>query len=111
MVATVIAGTKRVTLPEDVRQDLGLEDGIEYVMEQTGDVVMLRPSATAVRMAYPPLDDTLDEAQIEALQKVDRLFGSLKRYRNGPPLSIMEEREAFEWGVADENSRGLEPGQ
>jgi bifunctional DNA-binding transcriptional regulator/antitoxin component of YhaV-PrlF toxin-antitoxin module len=104
MVATISTGINHVALPEDVRRDLGLEDGIDYVMEQTDDGVLLRPADTSARLTYPPLDDVPSEDQLRAMSQVDRLFGSLARYRTGPVLSRAEEREAFERGVAAENS-------
>jgi AbrB family looped-hinge helix DNA binding protein len=77
---TVITRKGQITIPIEIRRSLGLTEGDRIAVEQVGDVVQLR----------------------RAIDVVERTAGVLKKYLQGPPKSIAEEKEAFERGVADE---------
>ncbi len=69
MAATMINGNKRATLPEEVRRDLGLEDGVEYVVEGSGDVV------------------GLDRARAEQLKAVELMLASRRHFPSARVLT------------------------
>jgi len=70
----------QVTLPAEVRAHLGLKPRDRVRFEIKGDEVVLKP----------------------ATSRIDRYFGVVST--NGRVLSLREEREAFEEGVAEEVS-------
>ena len=76
----------QVTIPAEVRRDLGLREGDQLSVERLGDTVVLR-RATSV---------------------TERTAGALARYRKARPLSPDEERDAFGQAVADEVMSSLE---
>ena len=76
----------QVTIPAEVRRDLGLREGDQLSVERLGDTVVLR-RATSV---------------------TERTAGALARYRKARPLSPDEERDAFGQAVADEVTSSLE---
>ncbi len=80
MVATIISGNDRVSLPDDVREALGLQDGEVVSVEQSSHGVLLRRTVDAG----------------------DHTAGILSQYAKHPPASIEDERAAFELAVAEE---------
>ena len=64
MAATMINGDRRVTLPEEIRRDLGLEDGVEYVVERSGEAI------------------GLDRARAEQLKALEVMLASRRHFPN-----------------------------
>ena len=77
---TVVTRKGQVTIPIDIRRSLGIHEGDRVSFEQVGDVIHIR----------------------RALDVVQRTAGIFAQYVPNPPLTIEEEREAFEMGVAEE---------
>ncbi|HYI25084.1 MAG TPA: AbrB/MazE/SpoVT family DNA-binding domain-containing protein [Thermomicrobiales bacterium] len=83
---TTITRKGQVTIPADVRRELGLQEGDQLSVERQGDTVVLR-RATSV---------------------AQRTAGALAHYRKSRPLTADEEREAFELAVAEEVMSSME---
>lgn len=72
MVATIVTNSGRVSIPDEVLEALGLQDGDVVAVEQVNDGVLLRRSLSVVKRTagslaeyaiYPiPTDDEMDEA-------------------------------------------------
>ena len=76
----VVTRNGRITIPANIRRELGIEPGDRIVVEQIGDTIRLT----------------------RALSIVERTAGCLAKYGQGRMLSSEEETEAFERGVAEE---------
>ncbi|MGH2534964.1 MAG: AbrB/MazE/SpoVT family DNA-binding domain-containing protein [Thermomicrobiales bacterium] len=70
----------QVTIPIEIRRSLGIADGdrVDFVQENGAVRIIPTDSVTA------------------------RTYGILHRYARVPPPTAEEEREAFEWAVAQE---------
>lgn len=77
---TTITRKGQITIPIEIRRALNLAEGERLSVERAGDTVLLR----------------------RAISVTERTAGSLAKYRKDPPLTLEEERAAFEQGVADE---------
>lgn len=87
MATTFHSVTKKgqITIPVDVRRELGIREGDQVgFIKQGGDYILVRPEDI-----------------------VRRLAGSLSAYRLPRPLTIEEEDEAYQQGVADEVVRSM----
>jgi AbrB family looped-hinge helix DNA binding protein len=76
---TKLTRNGRITIPAAIRRALNLAAGDRLTVEQVGDAIRIR-RATVTELTA----------------------GSLAKYRKVPPLTLEEERAAFEQGVADE---------
>jgi len=75
----------QVTIPIDVRRELGIREGDQVgFLKQGDDYILVRPEDIVRRTA-----------------------GSLAAYRLARPLTIEEEDEAYQQGVADEVIRSM----
>ena len=84
MAATMIIGDRRVALPEDVRRDLGLEDGVEYVVERSGEVV------------------GLDRARVEQLKALELMLASRRHFPSARVLTDEEWDRAIGEAIAED---------
>ncbi len=84
---TTVTSKGQVTIPMEIRRALDLKEGDRVAVEQHGEAVLLR-RATSV---------------------AERTAGVLAAYRRPIPLSVEEERAAFEEAVAEEVAGSLEP--
>ena len=77
----VVTRKGQITIPVELRNELNLHEGdkVEFVRE--GEEIIVR----------------------RARSVADRTAGLFAQYRLERPLTIQEEREAFEYGVAMEN--------
>ena len=80
MAVTKMTDKGQVTIPIELRRELGFEGGDKFMVVRQGDGVMIRPAVSVAQ----------------------RTAGILSKYRLPRPLSIEEEREAFERGLAEE---------
>jgi AbrB family looped-hinge helix DNA binding protein len=76
----------QVTIPIEIRRELGLENGGRVDIKQEGKVVTLEPAQSVA----------------------DRTAGIGAAYRLPKPLTPREERDLFEQGVAEEIVREME---
>lgn len=79
---TTLTRKGQITIPADIRRELGMAEGDQFDVERQGEVVVLR-RATSV---------------------ATRTAGALAKYRLATSLSAEEERSAFEAAVAKEVS-------
>lgn len=79
---TTLTRKGQVTIPAEVRRELGLKQGDQIEVERQGDVMIMRKLPSVA----------------------ERTFGILSRYRLAQPLTPAEERAAFEEAVAAEVS-------
>ena len=77
---TTMTPKGQITIPIELRRELGLEGGERFEVVRVGSELVVRP----------------------AMSVAQRTAGMLAKYRLPVPLSIEEEREAFEVGLADE---------
>lgn len=77
---TTITRKGQITIPIEERRALGLREGDQLNVERDGDTLIVR----------------------RAVSVAERTAGALAAFRKEPPLSIAEERAAFEQAVADE---------
>ena len=84
---TTITSKGQVTIPVEIRRALDLKAGDRIAVEQQGETVLLR----------------------RATNVAERTAGILAAYRRPTPLSVDEERAAFEAAVAAEVAGALEP--
>lgn len=70
----------QVTIPAEIRRQLGLQQGDKVAFVQDGDTVTVKP----------------------ALSITERTAGALRQYRRTPPPTPEQEREAFAQAVADD---------
>ena len=75
----------RLTIPIEIRRALNLVAGDRLAVEHQGEVFLVR----------------------RAMSVAERTAGGLAAYRGFPPLTLEEERAAFEQGVADEVAASL----
>lgn len=80
MQTTTLTRKGQVTIPVEIRRDLGLQEGDQVAVERQGDVVVMR--------RVPGV--------------AERTAGIFAKYRRTPPPSLEEERAAFEEAVAAE---------
>lgn len=80
MQETVLTRKGQITIPIEIRRSLGMQEGDRITVTQVGDIVQLSRS----------------------IDIVERTAGILKKYLQGPAISIAEEKEAFELRVAEE---------
>ena len=83
---TTLTRKGQVTMPIDSRRALGLKQGDRVAVEQDGDTVRLRRTESVA----------------------ERTAGMLAPYRQGPVLTIEEERAAFEAAVAEEVAASMD---
>jgi AbrB family looped-hinge helix DNA binding protein len=79
---TTMTRKGQITIPIDERRALGLREGDQLNVERDGDTLLVRRAGSVAA----------------------RTAGALAAYRKDPPLSIEEERAAFEQAVADEGA-------
>jgi AbrB family looped-hinge helix DNA binding protein len=84
---TTITSKGQVTIPVEIRRALDLKAGDRIAVEQQGETVLLH----------------------RAMSVAERTAGVLAAYRRPTPLSVDEERAAFEAAVAEEVVGALEP--
>lgn len=84
---TTVTSKGQVTIPVAIRRALDLKEGDRIAVEQRGETVLLRRASSVA----------------------ERTAGVLAAYRRPTPLSIEEERVAFEAAVAEEVAKSLEP--
>ncbi len=77
---TTVTRRGQVTVPQEIRQALGLKQGDKVVFVWDGDAVTLRPSPSVA----------------------ERTAGALSRYPRHPAPTAEEERAAFEQAVAEQ---------
>lgn len=75
----------QVTIPVEIRRQLGLRQGDKVAFVQDGDAITVQ----------------------RALSVTDHTAGALRRYRHTPAPAPQEEREAFAQAVADEVAERL----
>jgi AbrB family looped-hinge helix DNA binding protein len=75
----------QVTIPAEIRRQLGLRQGDKVAFVQDGDTVTVWPAASVT----------------------ERTTGALKQYRRTPAPTPDQEREAFAQAVADEVGESL----
>jgi len=84
--AITIRHKGQMTLPADIRKELGVKDGGRLLLERRGNEWVL----------------------VRADHLVDRTAGALAEYaRNVPPMSLDEMREAIVKSIAEENLETL----
>lgn len=88
MAATMIDGNRRVTLPENIRRDLGLEDGVEYVVERSGDGI------------------GLDRTRAEQMRVLELMLASRRRFPGARVLGDVDWDQAIGEAVADDFRSG-----
>ena len=80
MSTTTMTNKGQITIPIEIRRELGLEGGDRFEVVRVGNDMVVRPAVSVAR----------------------RTAGILSSYRLPVPLTIEEEREAFERGLAEE---------
>lgn len=83
---TTLTRKGQMTVPIEIRRALNLTEGDKLAVEQQGEAFLVR-RATSV---------------------AEYTAGIFAAYRKFPPLTLEEERAAFEQGVADEVSASLD---
>ena len=77
---TRVSPKGQITIPAEFRRELNISAGASVAVERDGDRLIVRQIGSVVELTY----------------------GALSKYRRNPPLTIREEKEAFEQAVADE---------
>ena len=100
MVATIINGDERITLPEDIRRALDLEDGAVVLVEHSGPDRIIRPANAESGRSAPAVAST--RSSDEAIQNMESVFGSLRRYAAGPILTDDDWDEAIAQAIVED---------
>jgi AbrB family looped-hinge helix DNA binding protein len=79
---TTITRKGQITIPADIRRELGMSEGDQLDVELQGDTVIVRRASSVAA----------------------RTGGALAKYRRSTPLTVEEERSLFEQAVAEEVS-------
>lgn len=79
---TTVTRKGQITIPADIRRELGMSEGDLLDVERQGDTVIVRRASSVA----------------------SRTGGALAKYRRPQSLTIEEERVLFEQAVADEVS-------
>ncbi len=99
MAATIIRGDKRVTVPENIRRELGLEDGVEYVVGRSSEEIG-RPSVPERNESAEVAGATrATQEQIEAL---DRMLASRRHFTSTRVLADDEWDEAIARAIIED---------
>ena len=99
MVATIINGTERVPVPHDLQQVLGLEDGVEYVIERSSGATP-RSTTPEPGQSAPAVIST--RSSDEAIRNMEKVFGSLRQYANGSVLTDEDWDEAIAQAIVED---------
>ena len=75
----------QVTIPAEIRRQLGLQQGDKVAFVQEGDTVTVKPAASVT----------------------ERTAGALRQYRHTPTVTSEQERDAFAQAVANEVGESL----
>lgn len=89
---TLVSSKGQVILPKSVREQRGWDRGVRLEVVDTAEGVLLR--AMEAGPLFPPT-------------RMEDVFGMLKPYYNGPPVSIEEMREAAIEGAVKRYERSL----
>lgn len=99
MVTTIINGNKRVTVSEDIRQALGLEDGVEYVVERSSGAVTSPPTPEQTEALAGVGLTRASDKQIHALE---RMLASRRRFDSTRVLTDEDWDKAIGWAIAED---------
>ena len=88
MVAMIVHGDRRIAASEAVRKDLGLEDGVEYVIVSVDDG--RARSGEPVPQPALPMSGARGSSD-EQILELERVFGSLRGYVRGAGAGSMDD--------------------
>jgi AbrB family looped-hinge helix DNA binding protein len=77
---TRVSRKGQITIPAELRRDLGISAGDSVAVERNGDTLIVRRAGSAT----------------------ERTYGALSKYRRDPPLTIGEEKDAFAQAIVDD---------
>ncbi len=85
MAATMIRGDKRVTVPENIRRELGLEDGVEYIVLRAGADEIAQPGLSGQRTTSGLAGSI--RATGEQVEELERMLASRRRFASSRILT------------------------
>ena len=85
--SSIVTRKGQITIPSDMRRELGIEIGDRVDFERDGDGIRIQKRAGSI---------------------VDRIFGIGRPYAQIPPMDPAEEGRLYEEGVAEQNWADLE---
>ena len=85
MAATMVNGDRRVTVPDDVRRDLGLEDGVEYIVLRAGGDEIAQPGLSGQRTTSGVAGSIRTTG--EQVEELERMLASRRRFASSRLLA------------------------